>query len=59
MKKAELTTETPADAKPVLAVRAYKCKHCGKTTKRASDKQWIKSYCDEIGKDVRLMLVKA
>ena len=46
-------------AKPMLAVRAYKCKYCGKVVDKESNKQWIKSYCDEIGKDVRLMLVKA
>jgi hypothetical protein len=53
------TVETPTCTKPMLAVRAYKCKHCGKVVDRESNKQWIKSYCDEIGKDVRLMLVKA
>lgn len=35
----------------------YHCKHCGKTIDRDSSKQWIKSYCDEAGKDVRLILI--
>lgn len=42
----------------INAVRAYKCKHCGQIVNRESEKQWIKSYCDEIGFKVRLMLVK-
>ena len=51
--------QMPTIAKPMLAVRAYKCKYCGKVVDRESNKQWIKSYCDEIGEDVRLMLIKA
>lgn len=47
------------DANRLLAVRAYKCTHCGKIVNRESNKKWIKSYCDETGKDVRLVLVKA
>jgi hypothetical protein len=46
-------------AKPMLAVRAYKCNHCGKVVNRESNKKWIKSYCDETGKTIRLMFVKA
>lgn len=51
--------ENGNDANRLLAVRAYKCTHCGKIVDRESNKKWIKSYCDETGKDVRLMLVKA
>jgi len=51
--------ENGNDANRLLAVRAYKCTHCGKVVNRESNKKWIKSYCDETGKDVRLMLVKA
>ena len=36
----------------------YVCKHCGKTLKRDSNKQWIESYCEQAGKVVRLQLVK-
>jgi DNA-directed RNA polymerase subunit RPC12/RpoP len=32
----------------------YKCIHCGKVVERESEKKWIKSWCDEKGKDVRL-----
>ena len=47
------------DDNRLLAVRAYKCNHCGKIVNRESNKKWIKSYCDATGKDVRLLLVKA
>lgn len=36
----------------------YRCKHCKKVVERDSDKQWIKSYCEETGKNVRLQRVK-
>jgi phage FluMu protein Com len=36
----------------------YRCKHCGKVVKRDSDKQWIKSYCDTTGRNVRLQRIK-
>lgn len=36
----------------------YYCKHCKKTVVRDSEKAWIKSMCDETGKDVHLMLLK-
>ncbi len=36
----------------------YKCAHCDKVIKRQSDKKWIKSYCSESGKNVRLTLIK-
>lgn len=35
----------------------YRCKWCGQVVERDSNKQWIKSYCDKTGKDVRLMRV--
>lgn len=36
----------------------YRCKYCKKIVKRDSNKQWIKSYCDDTGKTVRLILIK-
>lgn len=36
----------------------YRCRHCGKTVKRESAKQWIKSYCTATGKNVRLWRVR-
>jgi endogenous inhibitor of DNA gyrase (YacG/DUF329 family) len=33
----------------------YRCKHCGDTVERDSDKQWVKSYCSKTGKLVHLM----
>ncbi len=57
--KTSTNHENGNDANRLLAVRAYKCTHCGKVVNRESNKKWIKSYCDETGKDVRLMLVKA
>jgi ribosomal protein L37AE/L43A len=36
----------------------YKCKHCKKTIERESNKFWIKSYCEETGKTVHLILQK-
>ena len=32
----------------------YYCKHCGKILERESTKKWIKSYCSETGKNVRI-----
>lgn len=37
-------------------MNTYKCKHCGQILKRASNKYWIKSFCEKQGKDVRLIL---
>ncbi len=36
----------------------YHCKHCEKTVERRSTKQWIKSYCDRVGRDIHLIRVK-
>lgn len=36
----------------------YKCKHCNKITIRESNKNWIKSYCEETGKITHLMKIK-
>jgi hypothetical protein len=33
----------------------YRCRHCRKVVKRQSDKKWIKSYCDDTQRYVRLM----
>lgn len=32
----------------------YKCNKCGKIILRNSTKYWIKSFCEETGKDARL-----
>jgi len=37
--------------------RKYRCKHCRKIVLRVSNKQWIKSWCDETSKYVHLMRV--
>lgn len=50
--------ETTNSEEPMLVHNSYKCKHCGKIVKRESDKQWISSYCDETGKNARLILIK-
>lgn len=39
-------------------VNTYKCVHCGETVERQSNKKWVKSYCEDIGKDVHLQLVE-
>jgi hypothetical protein len=39
-------------------VNRYSCKHCGAIVERNSDKAWIKSWCDKMGKDVHLKLIK-
>jgi len=36
----------------------YRCKHCGKVVERDSDKEWIKSYCSETGRDTHITKVK-
>ncbi|OQB03122.1 MAG: VRR-NUC domain protein [Parcubacteria group bacterium ADurb.Bin216] len=33
----------------------YKCNHCGAIVERESNKQWIKSYCENTDKDVHLI----
>jgi hypothetical protein len=33
----------------------YRCCHCGKIVTRKSLKQWVKSYCEATGKNVRLI----
>lgn len=35
----------------------FRCNHCGKTVERDSDKRWIKSYCESIGRLTRLWKV--
>lgn len=37
-----------------MELKHYKCKHCNKTVVRGGNKQWIKSYCEDTGKMVRL-----
>lgn len=36
----------------------YRCKLCGKVLERDSDKQWIKSYCEETGRDTRIWRIE-
>ena len=36
----------------------YRCTHCKKIVLRISDKQWIKSWCKEADRYVRLQIVK-
>ena len=36
----------------------YKCIHCNKIVERDSCKKWIKSYCEETCKNVRLQIIK-
>ena len=36
----------------------YRCKYCKKIIERDSDKEWIKSYCLDENKMVRLIKVK-
>lgn len=35
----------------------YRCKHCGQTVERDSEKAWIPSYCEKTGRNVRLVMV--
>lgn len=41
-----------------LKENEYKCKHCGKIVKRQTSKQWVKSYCEQTGKNVHLIKIK-
>jgi len=34
---------------------SYRCAHCGRVVKRASDKAWIKSWCANTHRFTRLM----
>jgi uncharacterized protein YbaR (Trm112 family) len=36
----------------------YLCPACKKTLWRDSEKQWVKSYCEQKGRDVRLQKLK-
>jgi DNA-directed RNA polymerase subunit RPC12/RpoP len=38
--------------------RRYRCPHCGKLVRLDSDKQWVTSWCETMGRPVRLQLVK-
>ena len=65
--KARKTTSAPkVGSSAVVLPRTafwYRCAHCGKITFRKTDrllpKRWIKSYCEETGKNVRLQLMPA
>jgi len=50
-------TETGTTETGTMRGSKYKCKHCGKVVVRASNKQWVKSYCDKTGKVVHLTRV--
>jgi len=41
-----------------METNKYICKHCKSVVKRKFSKKWIKSYCDETGKNVHLIRVK-
>ena len=36
----------------------YRCAHCKKIVSRSVEKRWIPSYCEDTGKNVRLVRVK-
>lgn len=39
-------------------VNKYRCKRCGKTVQRESNKQWVESYCDIKDRVVHLVKVQ-
>lgn len=43
-----------------VKVPEYRCKHCGGVVKRTDQngKKWYKSYCEETGKNVHMILVE-
>jgi len=43
-------------AQRVIPVK-YRCPECKKVVDRASEKAWVKSYCEEAGRTVRLQRV--
>ena len=47
---------------PAPPMVTYSCSHCGKILRREQTetppKQWRKSFCERVGKDVRITLVK-
>lgn len=44
--------------KPSAAPARYRCKHCGKIVSRDGGKAWINSYCEQTGRDTRLVRIK-
>jgi len=36
----------------------YTCPLCKMAVPRESNKQWIKTYCEKMGKDTRLIIIK-
>ena len=38
-----------------MRMTTYRCVHCKKKVERHSDKHWINSYCEEMGKITRLI----
>jgi transposase-like protein len=41
-----------------MSDQKYKCKYCGKTVERKSNKEWIKSYCVSSERLVHLLKTK-
>jgi len=48
---------TRINTRGLIKMNLYKCKHCGQIVKIKSDKRWIKSYCEESGKNVHLIKI--
>lgn len=48
-----MKTVTANDIEALLA--EYRCKHCGQTVMRSSDKAWIPSWCERTGKTTHLV----
>lgn len=48
---------SPACIKPNVGGSCYRCSHCCKIVKRDSEKQWLKSWCEQSQKYVRLQKV--
>jgi hypothetical protein len=48
---------SPSIANALVGGSCYRCVHCGKIVNRDSVKEWIKSWCEQSQKYVRLQKI--
>lgn len=48
---------SPSTANALVGGSCYRCVHCGKIVNRDSVKEWIKSWCEQSQKYVRLQKI--
>jgi len=54
---ADVISVSPSIANALVGGSCYRCVHCGKIVNRDSVKEWIKSWCEQSQKYVRLQKI--